>query len=55
MTSIEFAIWLQGYFDITVTYGLNDQQVNLIKEKLATVKDQPKKCCSSERGGHNDR
>ena len=37
MTSVEFAYWLQGFFELSEATNLTEKQVDLIKRHLALV------------------
>lgn len=41
MTSDEFCLWLQGYFDVTNQSDLKTEQVAIIVSKLKSVGEQP--------------
>ena len=41
MTSKEFTIWLKGFTDGVHEYNITPKQWDLLKEKLAEVKDEP--------------
>jgi len=42
MTSKEFVIWLQGFTEAVHEYNVTPKQWDLLKEKLAEVKDESK-------------
>ncbi len=37
MTSVGFAYWLQGYFELTNPKSINEEQTELIKRHLSLV------------------